>query len=71
MHGSIFQSDLTCSLDLSPLKAPEKFFASNIFNDLQKYAQQKINDLQTFPEFSVSLNNSELRGWSSAIPQPG
>ena len=27
--------------------------ASNIFNDLQKYAQQKINDLQTFPEFSV------------------
>jgi len=33
--------------------------ASNIFNDLQKHAQPKINDLQTFPEFSVNLDSKK------------
>jgi hypothetical protein len=35
------------------LKIPEKFLAFNIFNNLQKQAQPKINGLQTFPEFTV------------------
>jgi len=34
------------------LKTPENFFASNEFNGLRGDAPPKINDLQTFPEFS-------------------
>jgi hypothetical protein len=34
------------------LKTPENFLASNKFNELHGYAPPKINDLQTFLEFS-------------------
>jgi hypothetical protein len=50
---------LQLSRNHSVLKTPENFLASNIFNDLQKLAQPKINDLQTFPEFSVQYETLE------------
>ena len=39
---------------INSLKTPENFLASSIFNNLQNYVPPKINDLQTFPEFSVN-----------------
>ncbi|MDM8548200.1 hypothetical protein QUF61_17050 [Candidatus Venteria ishoeyi] len=40
------------------LKTPKNFFASNKINGLCGYVPPKINDLRTFPEFSVILH-----GW--------
>ena len=45
-------TDLTI-LSFIILKTPENFFAYKKINDLGGDAPHKINDLQTFPEFSV------------------
>jgi hypothetical protein len=48
----MFTKNLNIELYIE-LKTPENFLASNKINDLRGDASPKINDLQTFPEFSV------------------
>ncbi len=51
------------------MKTPENFFAHSNIKDLQKIGSPKINELQSFPEFSTYYADGDLLSVRDLVPK--